>query len=184
MAEDLLMNIRNAKYNENGTIDCEIEHDRYGWIPHTASENDPETLQVYARILNGEAGDIAEYVSPPVDLDKLLNDKLSELKQSAQAEADNLTSSYPDFEKITWADQEREASAWLADNTVETPVLSAIAVARGLTLGELVPRVIDKAASFRTAASQIAGKRQALEDTLQSAYSANDVDAMVAIVWV
>lgn len=36
------MNTRNAKYNEFGTIDCEIEHPKFGWIPFTASSDDPD----------------------------------------------------------------------------------------------------------------------------------------------
>lgn len=36
------MNYRNPKYNKNGTIDVEIEHPFYGWIPFTASPEDCE----------------------------------------------------------------------------------------------------------------------------------------------
>ena len=36
------MNYRNAAYNSQGTIDCEIEHVTYGWIPFTADPNDVE----------------------------------------------------------------------------------------------------------------------------------------------
>lgn len=33
---------RNARFNENGTIDCDINHPRFGWIPFTADPNDVE----------------------------------------------------------------------------------------------------------------------------------------------
>jgi hypothetical protein len=33
---------RNAKRNADGTIDCEINHPQFGWIPFTASPEDPE----------------------------------------------------------------------------------------------------------------------------------------------
>jgi hypothetical protein len=36
------MKYRNAKYNELGSIDCEIDHPEYGWIPFTASPHDCE----------------------------------------------------------------------------------------------------------------------------------------------
>lgn len=36
------MEYRNAKYNAQGSIDCEINHPQLGWIPFTASRNDPE----------------------------------------------------------------------------------------------------------------------------------------------
>lgn len=36
------MEIRNPLLNPDGTIDCEIEHPVYGWIPFTANQNDVE----------------------------------------------------------------------------------------------------------------------------------------------
>ena len=58
------MNFRNPIYNALGTIDCEIEHPVYGWIPFTASPDDPEQhgKDIYAAII--AAGNIAPYVPP------------------------------------------------------------------------------------------------------------------------
>ena len=36
------MEYRNAVLNDNGTIDCEINHPDLGWIPFTADPDDPE----------------------------------------------------------------------------------------------------------------------------------------------
>lgn len=59
-----MMDIRNATYNRFGTIDCEIEHPQFGWIPFTASPADPEE---HGRAIYAEAikGDVAPYVEPP-----------------------------------------------------------------------------------------------------------------------
>lgn len=35
------MKFRNAKFNAAGSINCEIEHPKYGWIPFAATANDP-----------------------------------------------------------------------------------------------------------------------------------------------
>ena len=61
------MEIRNAIYNAFGTIDCEINHPTFGWIPFTASPDDDEELgrQIHTDILAGKAGQIAPYVAPP-----------------------------------------------------------------------------------------------------------------------
>lgn len=37
-----MIEYRGPKYNENGTIDCEINHPEFGWIPFTADQNDVE----------------------------------------------------------------------------------------------------------------------------------------------
>lgn len=38
------MDYRNAKRNENGSIDCEIGHPTYGWIPFTCDPFDTGAL--------------------------------------------------------------------------------------------------------------------------------------------
>jgi hypothetical protein len=60
------MEIRNPSYNAFGTIDCEINHPKFGWIPFTASPDDVEEFgrEIHTRILSGEAGRIAQYVAP------------------------------------------------------------------------------------------------------------------------
>lgn len=59
------MNTRNAKYNAYGTIDCEIDHPKFGWIPFTASPDDCEQRgkDIYNALI--ESGNIEVYVAPP-----------------------------------------------------------------------------------------------------------------------
>jgi hypothetical protein len=66
------INFRTPVYNVIGTIDCEIEHPVYGWIPFTASPDDTEQngKDIYAAII--AAGNIAAYVAPtPVVPDRV-----------------------------------------------------------------------------------------------------------------
>ena len=63
------MNFRNANYNAFGTIDCEIEHPAYGWIPFTADPNDVEPIG--AEVFNAAKVTAAAYVATPVDLEAL-----------------------------------------------------------------------------------------------------------------
>lgn len=37
-----MMEFRNATFNATGTIDVEINHPKLGWVPYTASPDDPE----------------------------------------------------------------------------------------------------------------------------------------------
>lgn len=56
-----MMQFRNAQYNAHGTIDCEANHPKLGWIPMTLSSNDAATADIYH-----EAAKVAtEYVAPP-----------------------------------------------------------------------------------------------------------------------
>lgn len=60
-----MMKIRNIRYNQHGTIDCEIEHPQFGWIPFTADSDDCEQhgRDIYAAAL---AAGPAPY-EPPQD---------------------------------------------------------------------------------------------------------------------
>jgi hypothetical protein len=58
------MEYRNPKYNRHGTIDCEINHEKFGWIPFTASPDDIEQKgrDLYEVLVKGN---VAPYVAPP-----------------------------------------------------------------------------------------------------------------------
>src|SRR3990167_495188 len=60
------MQTRNLKYNRSGTVDMEIEHPVYGWLPFTASPNDSEQhgRELYAAAIAGTLGAITAYVAP------------------------------------------------------------------------------------------------------------------------
>jgi hypothetical protein len=58
------MDIRNPIFNADGSIDCEIFHPDYKWIPFTASSDD---IEQHGRDIYQAALDMgpADYVSPP-----------------------------------------------------------------------------------------------------------------------
>jgi hypothetical protein len=64
------MNIANPAWADaqQTLINCQIEHPEYGWIPFTASADDPEQhgRDIHAAILAGDHGPIGAYVPPPV----------------------------------------------------------------------------------------------------------------------
>jgi hypothetical protein len=58
------MNIKNPRYNQRGTVDCEVEHEALGWIPFTASPDDDNEFgrELYASLTSGAHGAIGLYV--------------------------------------------------------------------------------------------------------------------------
>lgn len=77
-----------------------------------------------------------------------------------------VTGHYPEYERQSWVDQEREARAFLLDPYASYPLLEGIARARNLTTRELVGRVIAKADAFRVLVASVIGARQALHDRI------------------
>lgn len=63
-----MIEVRNAHYNQHGEVDLEINHPDYGWIPFTASPNDPDPFgrDVFAQL---DPATIAPYVASSVDID-------------------------------------------------------------------------------------------------------------------
>ena len=59
------MEFRNAQHNAFGTIDCEINHPVYGWIPFTADPNDIEPLG--NEVFNAAKYIATAYVEPYTD---------------------------------------------------------------------------------------------------------------------
>ena len=83
------MDARNPKYNADGSIDLEIEHPDFGWLPFTASPDDPEEFgrTMYTQVLAGAFGTISPYVAPqPTSADIL-----AEKKRQRQAIVDAIT---------------------------------------------------------------------------------------------
>lgn len=97
--------------------------------------------------------------------------KADELKNS-------LLAGYPQVEIDSFYRQEKEALARQADNNAPTPMLAQIAAARGVELDVLIGKVIEKSARLAVAVGAIIGKRQQLEDKLNTIETAPGLDAL------
>lgn len=105
--------------------------------------------------------------------------KLVELNAGCERALSSLTVSYPPGELQSWPQQVKEADDLTANPEAETPLLSAIATARGLTVTELVGRVLLKAEAYAQLSGSAIGRRQALEDLLALAQTLEEVGAIV-----
>ena len=56
------MNVRSPRYNKLGSIDCEILHQQFGWVPFTASADDSGvSKEVYEYLIGQGAGMVMPY---------------------------------------------------------------------------------------------------------------------------
>lgn len=90
-----------------------------------------------------------------------------------------IASQYPETERNSWAKQEQEARAWIADNTALTPLLSALTSARGDTLSVIAGKVITNADAYAVYAGAIIGKRQALLKQVDNATTKAGIESIV-----
>ena len=158
-------------------------------VPHPADDTVPDEVRRQFAELWADVDAYAEahpemvteeqpYVPPVPTLEEVKAAKLSEINAAADRAIATLTATYPDRELATFDKQESEARAYAADATASTPLLSALAQARGIPLDELVRRVLAKADAFAVASGSIIGQRQALEDRLDVCTTVEEVQSI------
>lgn len=76
---------RNPQHNGKGGIDCELKHPKWGWMPFTASPNDKRSCDLYDRMSNGSAGEVAP-APPPTEEQTAV-----EWKQERERQVANIT---------------------------------------------------------------------------------------------
>lgn len=115
---------------------------------------------------------------PAPSLDALKASALLELNAESQRVASGLMSDYPEFEKLTWEDQRRDAMAWKADNAAATPYIDVLAQVRGIDRVDYLNRTLAKINAFSAAAQQLVGQRQKYEDQIKAAATQEALDAI------
>jgi hypothetical protein len=106
--------------------------------------------------------------------------KLSEITNTYNVDVSNLVGNVDKFELNSWNKQEAEARAYVADNTIATPLLSGMVVTRGLgeTVADLANKIIAKADAYQKAYAAILGAYQAKQKALDAATTVDEVNAI------
>lgn len=184
-----MMQIRDAKYNSDGSIDCEIEHPTLGWIPYTCFEADVigDADHIYDQLLAGAAGPIAPYI-PPVIADKtfaeLKLEKLTKIDLLAKEKRDYIVRNYSAAEMASWPIKRDEALKWLSNPNYDivnqlAPNLNVEAGYRQIAIDSLVTKVMEKAQQFSLLEAALAGYTGYLQDQVK-AIPNGDLVAMTA----
>ena len=84
----------------------------------------------------------------------------------------------PDFEVQSWSVQAAEARAWDVDKSTATPVLDAIAAARGINSDDLKETVLRKCRAYDELVATVAGRRQAVQAQIEAANSLDELNGV------
>lgn len=157
-------------------------------LPYHVPNNDEfkeewDKVHAYAKKYPERVTEEQPYAQPVLTFEEAKAAKLAEINMAADKTIAALTATYPDQEISTFYKQEAEARAYTADPTAPTPLLSALAKARGIDMDELVKRVIAKADAFAAASGYIIGQRQALEDQLDACRTVKEVQNILVIIY-
>lgn len=162
-----------ATFNEEAQAWTMIDDDRGTWYTATG--------QVLEVIALGARPEIAvTRIEPPapyqtfngtsweLDTERKAAADLATLNANMEAQVAAIRDQYPLSEVLTWPKQEQEALAFTADAGASTPLLSAIAAAREVTVAYLAEKVLLKAAAYAAFVGAAIGARQKLEDEMEA----------------
>ena len=130
-------------------------------------------------IINNEPVTIIPEVIPPT-LEEVKTAKCIEIRASAAGAMESLAAPYLPQERESWDTQFKEATEWLADNGASAPMIVAMASNRGITVADLVAKIMENAHLYRDAIGAMLGKQQRLLDEVATAET---VEAVNAIAW-
>ena len=166
-----VINIKSHVINEwadNDINRLRLESGKYGVVEYTGETETVDGVMY-------EKG-----FAPKKPLDDLKAAKLTEINAACDSILNSAVSTYPETEVLTFDQQTSEANVYLQTKKPEdVPLLSALALGRGITLDDLVQRVIAKHTAFSVLSGHIIGQRQALEDRLDECKTVEDVEAIV-----
>lgn len=83
------------------------------------------------------------------------------------------------LEQSTFAQQRAEAEAYQVDNTSPTPMLSALATARGITLSQMVAKVVSAIDKYNTDVATLLANKQAVEKEIKECVTIKDCNRMM-----
>lgn len=105
-------------------------------------------------------------------------EKMTELNKAFEEYMARLRYGVPPSEVASWDQQHIEAKKHLYDGDKDTPLLTDMALARGVDLTWLAERVIIKAGMFASPSGSIIGTRQKHEDQIVAATTQEELEAI------
>lgn len=115
---------------------------------------------------------------PVVTLTSVQAEKALEIRGVAAGQMASIAAPYLPQERESWDTQLKEADAYTVNNSASTPLLTAMATARGITVAALVAKVYENANLYRAAIGEILGKQQGLLDRV---YAASTIEAVMEV---
>jgi hypothetical protein len=147
----------------------------------------PEAL--YVKYQTGEVialsvinGAVVEKPPAVKTTEQLIAEQLSIINRDSENAIKTITQTYPASEVLSWPKQEQEARAYLA-GPAATPLIDALAEARNVDKEYLVEKIIEKSNQFAVISGSLIGKRQKLEDQLNSLPPNTSAENIADIKW-
>ena len=128
-----------------------------------------EYTYIFAEVLTDQPKELEfeEIELSKSELEYLTNNDvyIKGLEFSTQFQIDNISRSYPQFERDTFATQETEANAYVKDKEASTPFIDNLCLNRGIDKGIMVAKILANAEALKLATAPIIGQYQKIVST-------------------
>jgi hypothetical protein len=106
--------------------------------------------------------------------------KMSEITKAYNDAISTLVGNTDQYEMASWSKQEAEARAYIADNSVATPLLSGMVAARGLgeSIADFAKKIIANADEYKISYATILGAYQAKQKAIAAATTVEQVETI------
>lgn len=158
-----------------------VEYRVNGYFVATRLPGEPEEVPACSQADTTLIGTLTLEPHPDAIRDAARAERMEMLNAETDRRMAALIVTYPECEIKSWPQQVKEAEALAADPLAATPLLSALATARGVPIADLASRVMQKSVSFAEASGQIIGARQALADRMAAAMTQDEVLAVPSL---
>lgn len=146
-------------------------------------ETDPPSLVDFQRATKGDLDKSEDgvwretWTVSDMEVEEARAKKIAWLESAAAQAGAVLKGAYPQWEIDGWHKQEDQAIAAIAGST-DTPLLDALAQARGSDRMALANRIMEKVAEYEVAYGILCGRRQAVEAAILEAETLDDLRAI------
>lgn len=106
----------------------------------------------------------------------LMRQILDDVYDKRFAQLNLMTSS---LEQGTWTQQRTEAEAYQADNSITTPMLSALATARGITVADMATKVLLAVDKYNQDVANLLASKQAVEQEIKQCDTIADCNRLM-----
>lgn len=167
------MEFRNARYNLDGSIDCEVNHVDHGWVPTTLKSGD-----LFEKVA---ASNPSAWQAPVVNMAEVKALALEAVGLAVSAARRAFVTDLPAQEMIYLA-KEAEARAWLAatdPDVADYPFLEAEAGLTAATPTALANLWLQMAGQWRAVAAQIEAVRMIAISAINAATTSAAANAAI-----
>lgn len=166
------MIIRNPRFNALGTIDCELKHPEFGWIPFTASPADAEAhgRELHASLIEGRFGDIEAYQPTVTTQDLCHSIDVAADRARAAVAGDPLRA--VEYDRARIEAEQFTANGYQGD---VPPMVAAWAI-NGRTAAQAATDILHEAAQYSAALVQLRTTRLAAKEQIRALMAADQVD--------